>query len=546
MEWSLLLWTFVYNFHLFSTSKLVGNGASRTLVALGPMLGIGAPYRDLYEFAPPGYYMMISSWVHIMGMSMPSFRLLHATLILVHGVCVLLICRKLFPWRWLSWIVFSFTIIVAHSRIVQSDIFSVDLAATMFALAGLTTILYVRNIIWRLLFGSALLLMAAQMKDIYILTLITLAPLYLKEFLDRSESQFYKIVLISLLGPLTILATAFAYIARLQVMPSYIEVFKDKMVVAQHYDSWEAYYSLNSPLIKHFNTYFMEHGALFAILILSFYLILLAVYIFNKFKKTNSFHLNWLFNLSNYFKQWLDQYSQSSSGSRTACIVFVLSLLGGLTLYGQHTVDTRFIPVTTCLYLLIGILLVEPVSSVNRVFKSVWIKVSLCFILVLLIAPQKTVLSTYLAGFPKSPPFNTEIDAEIARRTATEDCILHVYGWEVSSTYTYNRRKPCTKYFLINHLSMFGKRRIKREYREQIFANPPAALIINTKGADFNIKEFEENVMNMTRLVAHCYLPDPKFQEYEGYFMAPISVYWPRLDLTKDQLKECVSTYGKI
>lgn len=545
-ELVLLLGTSWYNYHLFATAKLVGNGASRALVALGPMLGIGAPYKDLYEFAPPGYFMLLAGWAQIWGTSMPAFRLLHATLVFVHGLCFLLICKKLFPSQWLAMGVFAFGIIAAHSRIVQSDIFSVDLAATAFALAGLAALLYVKNVSVRLLLSSALLLLAAQMKDIYILVVVTLLPIYLREILQRSEWQFYKTLLISLVGPGLILFAAWSYLQINDALPSYVEVVKDKSVVAYKYDSWRAYYVINSALLLHFNNFFIRYGLIAEVIFVMLNAAVLVRYWILQIFHINEWYRTWLADTLRAWQQALNNYAETIVGARVAVGIFVFSLLGGLTLYGQHTVDTRFIPVTTCLYLLIGLLLVGPMEFVARRLSQKWLKAALFVGTMILISPKQQVLSHYRQGFPNPPPYNFELDQEILSRTSPEDCILHLYGWEVSSTYMYTRRRPCTKYFLVNHVYLFGKRRIIREYQQQIFSNPPAVVLINTKGADFNIAQFESEILAVPRFLEHCYTADPRYQEYEGYFMAPVSVYWPRSELTKEQLGACVLEFGKI
>lgn len=545
IEICLLIFTVIFNYQLFNTTKIVGNGASRTLVAIGPILNIGVPYKDLYEFAPPGYYMLVGGWASVFGTSMVSYRSLQAFLIIIHGICVLLICKKLFRSKLLSFLIFSSTIIAVHSPLVQSDIYSVDLAATAFALAGLTTIFYLKNVYLKLSLGSMFMLIAFQMKDIYILSLITLVPLYLREFVNKSESKFYKIVLMSLLGPIFVTAIIITYLVKLDIYQSYIEVFKDKMGVAHHYNSLIDYYETNKVILTHFNNFFVPNSIKIGTIFLIFNCILGITFLMYKIRKSKTWY-GFFSNSKKYGHNWLNSYSETRTGSVYASVLFVFSLLGGLTLYGQYSVDTRFIPIATCLYILLGVIISPIFDLASKTLRSRFLIFGLFIIISVLILPKKDVVAQLLKPFPNPPPYNFEVENEIISRTNSEDCILHIYGWEVSSTYIYTRRRPCTRYFLINHLSLFGKRRLVQEYKQQIFENPPKVLIINRLGADFDIAGFEKNILNIPEIVKNCYTIDPKYRQYKGNFFAPVDIFWPKSDLSRDQLKECVYKSGRV
>src|SRR5687768_5634300 len=86
-----------YNFLLFNFDKIAtGNASARVLLVVGPMLKIGNPYKDLWEYVPPGYLIIVSIWVYLFGMDMISFRMFHVFLIVLMMLCFILISKKIF------------------------------------------------------------------------------------------------------------------------------------------------------------------------------------------------------------------------------------------------------------------------------------------------------------------------------------------------------------------------------------------------------------------------------------------------------------------
>lgn len=543
IEFLLIAGTAIYNYQNFDLSKLGGNSASRVLLAIGPLLKIGEPYKDLYEVVPPGFLLLISGWVHVFGISIYSFKMLHILFIFLSGLLLLLICRQLFRRRVVELLVFSSTLLVMHSGVVQTDFFSIDFLGTTFSLGALAALYYVRDPIFKLFTSATVILIASQMKDVYILSMLTLLPIYLRELLQRNERSFFKLFFLSMAGPLMVVFAVMAYLMYHGALESYIEVLHDKLALAR-YSSPNVIFADFITMIQIFEKNFLWVPKLIEVLIIV-NVFLALIFFSKKFKERKLPFLpeNVIKETGLRFNKWLNNYGRSRAGNVALILVFIFSLLLGLTLYGQYSVDTRFIGIACCLYLFLGLLVIHPVEIIQRLLKKKILRILVTVFLLILLMPQKAIFKRYtFATFHGK--HNFDIEKEIMKKTDKNDCILHIYGWEVSPTYIYTQRRPCSKYFLTNLLHLIRRRRIALEYREQIFNNPPAAIIYNTLDTDFNIDRFEREVMNLPNILLHCYVADPRYKDFKGYFFAPITLYWPKTS-DKEQLKTCFTTYGQ-
>lgn len=539
-----LAFTAYYNFHLFSTSKIVGNGASRALVALGPQLEIGLPYRDLYEFVPPGFLIAFNSWVAFAGMSMNSFRLFHVSLILAHGLFLLLVCKKCIPSSFLAMMVFLLGVASSHVRTIQSDIFSLDLAGTTLALGGLAALVAIKNLSLRVNVSLLLFILAGQMKDIYILSALTVIPLYLRE-LCQGKNNFIRLFILSLVAPLIVGLMLLMFFIVYPVLPNYIQIVKDKSSLVNLQISIVFIVSNFYALIHIFLKTFLKYRYSLELLLLinlSLGTIELRRMLGGKGVRQS------LIETKQLLLRAGAEYSETHFGKTLACGVFVLAMMCSLVLYGKYSVDTRFVAVTTSISLLLGILFIYPWQFFTQNFKNKFLTLAGMSVVLLAFLPQRTVFSAFKLDPPNTNVYYFEVEKLIQERTQKTDCILHIYGWEVSPTYLYSQRKPCTKYFLVNIIYMLKEPRVLQEYQQDIFKNPPAVILLNTKGADFPIERFEKEVIDIPNILENCYEIDPIYVDYyyPGYFLAPVSIYWPRKEFSKVHLQSCVEMNGRI
>ncbi|MBP9759248.1 hypothetical protein KBD45_06135, partial [Candidatus Dojkabacteria bacterium] len=107
-QYSFLLFILAYTKYGFIyTSKIAGNIGARSVLALGPLLGIGKPYIDLYDVPPPGYLYLISTFVKMFGLNIVTFRVLHYAVSILAGTFLILIINKSIKniyLRLISWI----------------------------------------------------------------------------------------------------------------------------------------------------------------------------------------------------------------------------------------------------------------------------------------------------------------------------------------------------------------------------------------------------------------------------------------------------------
>lgn len=542
-ELTLLFITVFYNFQHFALLKIDGNAASRVLLAVGPIFNIGIPYKELYEFVPPGFLILVSGWIRFFGISMQSFRLLHVFFIFLSGLFVLVICKKIFRRKIVELFVFSAIILSLHSGIVQTDLFSIDFLGTIFAVGGLAALLYFKEVTYKLAIGSTLILIASQIKDIYILPILSLIPIYFRELLNRSEKSFFKLLFLSLLGPLLIAILVLYYLLSTGALEGYIQVVRDKSAFAQ-FGSLQQVLQNFGAMIEIFSGYFLQLPRLMEVFMLGYSLFIILIYL-KKLKTLPAFKFrNFLHQFKKEAAKLLKHYAVTFEGQITLSLVYITSLLFGLTLYGQYSVDTRFSAIVFSLFLLLGLLVAHTIEVVNRFLKQGFFRILMIFILLILLIPKQAIFRSYNFTPRHKGDYNFEVEKEIERRTNKDDCILHVYGWGVASTYIYTKRQPCSKYFLPNSLHQVGRQRLASEYRKEIFNSPPAAIILTTQMTDFDIARFEREVLNLSHILTECYYAEPKYSNYRKYFAVPITLYWPK-NSDKRELKACVMKYGQ-
>lgn len=550
-----VLTTVLYYLHF---EKIFGNSASRFLLVIGPYVNIGRPYNDLWEFVPPGFLALSSSWVYIFGWGMSSFRMLQIVILAVIGISFLLIAKKLFK----TWVIeiplFASFVLIFYSPLLQTDMLSIELFAIVFALVALVSLLYINNIFTKLFVSSFLFFMASQMKETLTFSIVALAPYYLSLFFqDRNLKKFSKYIVYGLLGIVFGILLIVLYLYVNDSIAGYKGILDYKLTRVIPFGT------LGSILatMRHIENLFSEwtlhfHDYLRNLVILSMAVIVIQASLKMKFKKLATRKYSILVNFRKINKiSWQDW-----SG-----LLFSSGIFLGLIMYNQYSVDARLIPVCVAFFIVAGVslqYLYNHALSLQR-FKKMKrvIPFATFFILLLIMSPQTRIFKSFFhqiklhisaefLGHTELRAYyvrtsSLEVNRYIKQNTTIDDCILNPYGWEVAETYIYSERKPCTRYFLVN-MALSNANQIK-EYREEVLANPPTLIFYNVNVIDLNVESFSETVIDYPNAIKHCYTLDEQFKDYPYTIagsLVKINLYWRNKNLTDDQLKECFVKYA--
>ena len=519
----------VFNFYVFNTPKIsTGNSAARVLLAVGTLFEIGTPYVDLFEYVPPGLLIVLSSWIELFGISMISLRSLHALLIFCTGLLLLLVMKKTFRF-WLAEIAIFIPLTLAvFSPSIQTDIFSIELFGVFFALAGLTAVLYVRGPVSRLALGSGLLLAASQIKETYTLCAATMLVAYGDVLRKNSFRSSVKFFLMSLYGPITVIILIVSYIVLHDAVQGYSYVIKEKITLVQHVPLAQIIKNLREIMIYYPTMYLNRITVLWELVTLSGVIFLQALVIR-------------IFTVRKFWAISIDQIV-------AYCAVFLFSfgILGGFMIYGQISPGIRMLSVGISLFLLLGIVISPALhiltESITRPLPRALTQVVLAISLIFILLPNYSVRRDYVWNVAPPTKYDFFIENKIIQRVSADECILHIYGWEVSQSYIYTRRKPCTQFFLAN--LVVGRPTRVKIYQDEILTHPPAAIIYNTGGSDLNVTNFENEIINFTEVIKQCYVLDPEVHQYFGYFFAPVDLYWKKNGLSKTQFINCYKNFG--
>ena len=545
-QYLILFVSAIYNFSLFSGTKLYGNAASRVLLALGPMLGIGSPYKDLYELVPPGYLMLVVGWVRAFGMSMDAFRLLQVFVVLINGWLLIKVLEKLFDIKLLRLFIFFTTIVTVHSWVIQTDFFSIDFFATTLVLGGLASLLHLKNKFLKVSLAATLFVLASQMKDIYALSVLSLAPYYLRELFAKDKKDLLRLLVQSALGPLMVLGSIAAYLQLNDSLAAYLNIIDDKTGFAQTqtFSLRLTYHSFKTMVAIVEENFSLAPQPLLGLFIIN------SIVFFALFKKQIQKTLQQVFktiystdsdwrSLFRQFIKFLDgqlkNYGETSWGRILLTITVIVFVLFGLTIYGLYF-GTQLIMIVTSYYLVVGILMIIPLRQLAEA-KSWPLKVFLSLALLTIFVPKH--IPRFFNFVPMHRDYTFAIEEDIIAKVGKDECILHVHGWEIAISYIYTQRRPCSKYFLSNELFNIKRPGVVEEYSQHLVDNPPAAFLYNEKGSDMDIEKFDNQIIDFNQVLDSCYQPDPKYTDYMKHFFAQMTLYWPREGLTPEELQKC-------
>ena len=408
LQWFIVIVSAFYNFNLFAGSKLWGNAASRVLLAVGPQLGIGSPYKDLYELVPPGYLVFIASWVRLFGLSMISMRLIQVLLVVLNGFFLIKVGEKLFKNRWLQLFVFFSIIMTVHSRIIQTDYFSIDFFATTLVLGGLATLLNIKNRFIKIPLAATLFVLASQIKDIYIFSLISLFPYYWQALQKPQKKQTFKLIVLSLIGPLVIAIVELIYLSAVDSLPAYLDILiNDKIGFGRNFSLKAIIRAYFTMLMEVEETFLTTNYVIFGLIITNLTLV------FKLFEKplAKAKPYQWR---SPYLKKQtlkllkkqLREYGKTELGKTLLTGLLIISTFYGLALYGLYY-GTQLSMIITGYYLVVGILLILPLQFIGAL-KVRWQKIGLLLLLFAIFLPKKAVFYYQFRPVIRYYPFEIE------------------------------------------------------------------------------------------------------------------------------------------
>lgn len=544
-------------------SRFEGDIASRMVLALGPQLGIGRPYTELWEIIPPGYILVFQAWASVFGTAVLAFNLLHLLVLL--GTCALLFLMAKQYFKSLSlYIVVATTAVTLISPYIQTMYLSSESLGVFFSLLGFVCLLYGKNP-WSKYSGSvAAFIMAGQMKDPFLFGAIAILPMWIWDFgLAKSPSVRVKLFLAGLVGVLAPIGAMLVYLLGLGSLSGYLEVLQYKTVFGGGVPfpvlinrAWN-----NFKMVYPMFIYFRLHlptlaGAAIVVKFLS------SIF---KYFSPRIVKDQILIIPQKQFKVKDLQFRITETEIKQLCmILFIFGSFIGMTMqdrFSTHyliqavvplymflaiTVSMILQPLTTWpkkrLASLIGLGLSTLLLGVMMVPKPEYIKAYLENIPVGNPLPEKNfsqVMGFLVAGAPSPHSDVLAAEAELRNNLKPDDCILYLYGWHVATAFIYTQHPPCTRFFLPNIVTEDWQR---TEYLESVMAHPPAAMIYGRGGADFDIKNFEARVLNFPAILAACYTADAEFIDFYETF--PATLYWAKYQA--EDLKSCYVTHNTL
>lgn len=561
-----VLTTTLYYLHF---QKIFGNTSSRMLLVLGPYLNMGKPYTDLWEFVPPGFLMFANAWVGLFGWGMFSLRSMQILILAMLGISFLLVVRKIANNLILEFMIFLSFVLIVYSPIVQSDMLSIDMLGTTFALLGLACLVNLKNKEFKLVSSAALFFLASQMKEIFTFSVVALIPYYLYLYREQKWGEVFKYKkrkealikiiktgLLSFAGILLVGLFIGLYLSWSGAWGGYFETLKYKLMIVQPMGNVGDIVARINFIDKLFSDNFFHWHSYLSVLFFINTIFLLFI-IKPRIKLRSERHVIHIdFRYSKVPKFNWEIFSVA---------FFSVGIFLGMIMYGQYSVDVRMIPVASSMLLLIAILLLYPILKLekllNKRFGLIVANIILCMFLVVYVSPQRRVIGAFFHQIKvhfygeilKQSSYrqvyvytsSDEVEKYIEGKTDPENCIINPYGWEVAETYIYSHRKPCTRQFISNIAIQTKWQTI--EYQKQMLNNPPSVIFYNLNIIDLNVENFAKNVFNYPQIIKNCYTADIKYANYPYQISGStthITLYWKRSDMNSEEFDACYKKYA--
>lgn len=506
-------------------NRLSGTAVSLALVASAPFQGLGVPYKDYWGHESPGVILLLGFWMKIFGATMFSLKTLNLLFLLATGPLIYLVLKKIFS-PFYTFALSSLMIIVLYSPYLNFPLLYAELFGLFFSLLGLVCLLFIKKTELRFFLGSFFLAFSGQIKDSFTFTVLSLIPpliclLASKNYvlLRRATKSIFGGIFLAVL-------IIGGYLLATDSLSDYLKVLSitldervwDKLTTFSEYYSYTFWHAKN--------IFFLLQSEVALILGLWFLLVLLTAFLRKSFRLPH-------FKASKGFYVITLPLIKLKSASQTFDVLTVIFYsLGSFLLFAMYGFFDfqNLYQIALPVYFFWAIIIKSILDNLQKILpilsKS---KVSFLLFLLLLVflIPKGPYLKEYFLKDYKPwilvkkiylnitmVDSNHEFEDYIRSKTQENSCILSVYGWNVGETYFYGRR-PCSRFFLVNLINYDWQR---SEYREDIFQNPPQAIVYTREGADIDPSLFEREVINLTTIINRCYQPDSRYSTFNLYF----------------------------
>lgn len=524
--------------HFARANRLGSDGATFVLTATAHNFGLGVPYKDYWEYRPPGYYLLIDLWSRAFGTTVLSFKILESLVRFLIGIQICFLLRKIFsPFQAL--IVSFITLAVFFSPVFGTLLYP-EAYCIFFSLAALLSLFYIQNLSLRFLLASFFFSVSMQLKDVFAGATLALIPPFISLLILHHYRSFFKAIAFSILGFILPIAAVSYYLINLNAFNAYQEVLRHKA----------ALYPLNiwtGDLLGKYIFFFWgskEYITIFRniglFLLISPILIILVSFIKKRLPSLK---------IQNYililYIPRLKLSINSPSLTLTTIIFYVIGSFFGPSLmktFSPHYVLAVIIP--TYLFWAIITLMIENFSrTLFRQIPKHLIFLLLSFALLfpqqwVTVEYQKLPLNIFTSAYKNmlQPESDLLVEKYISLKTKPSDCILSVYGWKSSDAYLFTGRQPCTRFFIPNVVEADWQ---KKEYRNTILNNPPQAVVYSYSEADMDPLRFEREVINFSRILNHCYQQDFSYTQSDTSGGGDLKLYFPIY--WGEQLKSCIN-----
>lgn len=220
---------FLFTIYLFAQNRITGDTASHLLLAVSPILKIGAPYKNFWDIKPAMWPLTIFLWSSLFGFRILSIRIIN----LIVGALVVIFCKliykKVFPTPIFE-IFFLFTLVVVFSPILNTFMLPTEMLGLLLSLGALLALIGFRRDFPKYFLSGFLFFAASQTKEPFTFTILAVFPIFIESLLRDGFLKLLKNVMYFLLGILTCFAGIYIYLASFGSIASYIEVIKYKQV----------------------------------------------------------------------------------------------------------------------------------------------------------------------------------------------------------------------------------------------------------------------------------------------------------------------------
>ncbi|OFY99917.1 MAG: hypothetical protein A2Z97_00675 [Bdellovibrionales bacterium GWB1_52_6] len=469
------------------------NSLTNLIMGAAPLHGMGAPYRDYWDIYPPGIYIIYGLLEFLFSGNILAYKLLHIGTVL--AVCEM--ASGLVRTRIgntigsaadrIAYIFFSaITCLMLNSPHLNTIFFSNVLICVLISVAGLSFFIYSRSLFFCYGLSTFLFTFSGFVKDPFIFTAVLPALFIFREF--KSKNRTIKALVWTFLGATAAVLINGAYLVKLNIAGSYLEVFKFK------YDYFIKDKTVGAGEGKplDFLSEYFEY---------TFYYSDVIIYLMFA-----------VFGISIILA--LRQYSKNSRCSCDYLIYPAFFLLNYIGFKAQGRIIGTY-----CLQMTVPTVLV--CCQIFVLFRKITFNVQFGSFVALLtlfaFLPQREVFASffkqefpapreYYEGLRVKRAQAPEIYSPLLKQLLSEDkSMLALYGWGTPTYYYKFNVKPFSRFFVV-HPNILGDHQLK-EWVTAFKSKLPRVVMYlsDPQNADMDVELFERQTINIGKLLKDCY-----------------------------------------